>query len=315
MFGADRSGLIQRIVALGAPPAEAKRIIDQAHEDPLIANGRAMASVLRKRDWLLDAMERQQRLWPSAAAIERRGALSADEFLDRFYAPGRPVILTGAMTSWNAMTRWTPAALAAAAGEIEVVCHSADRRRARVPNGTRRLPFARFLDIALRPGEPDPPYLLADGHMHNPALAERLAMDHGALDALLDTGAAQARGTLWIGPSGVLTPLHHDLVNSLVVQLAGRNRFKIIAAGEVAKLHNHLHALSEIEDLEAPGIDAARFPGLADVRIHDVTLAPGEILYLPLAWWYQVRSEGFGISATYTNFKWPNDFFRSYPAR
>jgi hypothetical protein len=315
MFGADRSDLIRRIVALGAPPVEAKRIIDQAYDDPLIANGRAMASVLRRRDWLLDAMERQQRLWPPAAAIERREALSADEFLDRFYSRGRPVILTGAMASWNAMTRWTPAALAAMAGEIEVVCHSADRRRAGVPNDARRLPFARFLEIASRPGERDAPYLLADEHMHNPALAKRLAMDHGALDALLDTGAAQAHGTLWIGPSRVLTPLHHDLVNSLVAQVAGRNRFKIVAAGEVAKLHNHLHVLSEIEDLEAPGIAAARFPGLANVQIHDVTLAPGEILYLPLAWWYQVRSDGFGISVTYTNFRWPNNFFRSYPAR
>jgi len=76
-----------------------------------------------------------------------------------------------------------------------------------------------------------------------------------------------------------------------------------------------LAPLSEIKDLEAQDFDIARYPGLAGARIHDVTLEPGEILYLPLAWWYQVRSSGFGASITYTKFKWPNDFFPDYPTR
>jgi hypothetical protein len=315
MFGADRSKLIQRIVALGAPPAEAKRIIDTAYDDPLIANGRAMAAVLRKRDWLLEAMERQRRLWPPAAVIERREAIGAHEFLERFYAQSRPVILTDAMQAWNAL-RWTPASLTTAAGEEEIVCRGATGQgRAGAADAIRRMSFARFLEIAERADAQDARYLLADGHLHNPALARRLRADHGSLGALLDTDAAQSCGMLWIGASNALTPLHHDLVNSLVAQIAGRNRFRIIPACEVAKLHNHLHVLSEIEDLDAPGIDATRYSGLADVRTYDIVLAPGEILYLPLAWWYQVRSAGFAISATYTNFRWPNDFYRTYPAR
>jgi hypothetical protein len=313
MFGADRANLIQRIVALGAPPAEAKRIIDTAYDDPLIANGRAMGAVLRKRDWLLESMERQRRFWPQSATIERRETIGTDEFLERFYSQSRPVILTGAMKAWNA-TRWSPASLAAAAGDFEIVCR-AGRRRAGTADELRSMSFARFLEIAARAEAQDAPYLLADAHLHNPALAQRLRIDHGSLGGLLDAGSVQSGGMLWIGASNALTPLHHDLVNSLVAQIAGRNRFRIIAAGEVAKLHNHLHVLSEIDDLDAPGIDAARYPGLADVRTYDVVLAPGEILYMPLAWWYQVRSESFAISATYTNFRWPNDFYRTYPAR
>lgn len=313
MFGADRPDLIRRVEALGAPPAEARRIIESAYNDPLIANGRAMATLLRKRDWLLGSMERQRRLWPPAGTIERRSEIGAEEFLERYYAPGRPVILTGAAATWRA-ARWMPASLAAAAGEIEVVWHAAAEPRG-APGATGRAPFARFLDMASRGRGPHAPYLLADEHAHNAALARRLRADHGSLDELLDPGALQAGGMLWMGAANAFTPLHHDLVNCLVAQFAGRNRFKIIAAGEVAKLHNHLHAISEIEDLEAPETDAKRFPGLAEVAVHEVTLAPGEILYLPLAWWYQVRAEEFGITATYTTFRWPNDFYRSYPAR
>src|SRR5690349_4784176 len=66
MFGVEPALLIARLVELGAPPVEARRIIETANKDPLIANGRAMALTLRKRDWLLDALEQQQRLWPAA---------------------------------------------------------------------------------------------------------------------------------------------------------------------------------------------------------------------------------------------------------
>jgi hypothetical protein len=312
MFGADRTSLIARIEMLGAPPAEAKRIIDTAYNDPLIANGRAMASVLRKRDWLLESLERQQRLWPPAAAIDRRDGVGADEFLERHYSRGRPVILTGALDSWAAMRTWAPESLIAAAGDVEISYQSgAGSASAAAPPG--RAAFARFIDLAAR--HDDGRYLIADETLHNPALARRLRADHGSLDALLDPRSAQSGGTLWIGAARALTPLHHDLVNCLVAQIGGRNRFKLLPAGEIAKLYNHLHVLSEIKDLDASDVELARFPSLANARIHEVTLAPGEILYVPLGWWYQVRSLSFGISVTYTNFNWPNEFYRSYPAR
>jgi len=49
------------------------------------------------------------------------------------------------------------------------------------------------------------------------------------------------------------------------------------------------------------------------VHIYDVLLEPGEILFLPLAWWHQVKSLDFSVSATYTNFVWPNDAHETYP--
>src|SRR5262249_28913267 len=141
-----------------------------------------------------------------------------------------------------------------------------------------------------------------------------LNSDLGILDAFLDRDAPRSGGTIWIGSDGVLTPLHYDLINCFVAQLAGRNRFKIIAAGDVARLYNHHNVLSEITDLESSDFDPARFPAIAQVSVYDVTLEPGELLFLPFAWWYQVRSQGFAASVTCTNFRWPNDAHRSYPA-
>ena len=313
MFGAERASAIARLMALGAPEAEARRIIETADTDPLIMYGRTMALVLRKRDWLLEALEKQQRIWPHAAVIERKSALAADEFLERYYSRGRPVILTDMMRSWPALERWAPGKLAAVAAGVEAEIIVDGGARAGGPNGDRRrrMAFEEFVEAASRPD--GAAYLLANRATHNSAVAARLWPDLGALGDYLDGGAAEGGPTIWIGASGLLTPFHHDLVNGLIAQIAGRNRFKIVAAGEVAKLYNQQQVLSEIRDLD--GIGPGRFPALANATIHDVTLAPGEILFVPLAWWYQVKSEGFAASVTYTNFRWPNDFYRSYPQR
>ena len=41
---------------------------------------------------------------------------------------------------------------------------------------------------------------------------------------------------------------------------------------------------------------------------------PGEMIFMPLAWWHQVRSIDFSVTITYTNFRWPNDGYRDFPA-
>jgi hypothetical protein len=37
----------------------------------------------------------------------------------------------------------------------------------------------------------------------------------------------------------------------------------------------------------------------------------GEILFVPLGWWHQVKALDFSMTITYTNFVWPNDSCRN----
>ena len=41
-------------------------------------------------------------------AIERRHNLGYDEFMREYLIPRKPVIVTGALTGWKALERWTP---------------------------------------------------------------------------------------------------------------------------------------------------------------------------------------------------------------
>ncbi len=118
---------------------------------------------------------------------------------------------------------------------------------------------------------------------------------------------------MWIGPAGTVTSLHHDLTNNFIAQIVGRKRIRLAPAAEVGKIYNVRHVFSEIPDLEAPDVDLARHPRLAELRLYDVLLEPGEILFVPLGWWHQVKSLDFSVTVTFTNFRWGNDSYVDYP--
>jgi hypothetical protein len=318
LFGADPAPLVQRLIGLGAPEAEARRIIDTAMSDPLIVNGRAAAKALRKRDWLLETMEKHWQLRLGSERIERRAGLSGEEFLERYFAPGRPVILVGEMAEWPALARWTPQYLRERIGsrtiEFQGERSKSERFEMYKDAHRRELPFDRFIDQIAQPGAGNDAYMTAYNSAKNAEAIARLHDDLGYLDKFLDPAVAQPHGMMWIGPAGTVTSLHHDLTDNLIAQVVGRKRLKVVAAAEVAKIYNHHHVFSEIADLEDPRIDAARHPALKELRIYDVTLNPGEALFVPIGWWHQVKSLDFSVTITYTNFRWRNDWHRNFPA-
>ncbi len=318
MFGAEPAPLVQRLIALGAPESEARRIIDTAVNDPLIVNGRAAARALRKRDWLLETMEKHWQLRPGSERIERRVGLSGEEFLDRYFAPGRPVILVGDMAEWPALAKWSPDYLRERIGarmiDIEDARTGNERLEAHQSAHRAELPFDRFIDMAIRPGPGNGACMTTATSARNAEAIASLRDDLACFDKLLDRAAAQPHGTTWIGPAGSAAPLRHDLTDHLFAQIVGRKRLKMVAAAEVAKIYNHDQVFSEIADLEDPRIDRERYPALDDMRIYDVTLSPGEALFVPIGWWHQAKALDFGVTIAYANFRWQSETYRAYPS-
>ncbi len=295
-------------------PAQQTVIKGAATEADEIA---ALRLALAKREWLLETLESQRDLAPSLIGIERREGLSSEEFLERYYATNRPVILTGEMAEWPALARWTPQYLKAKVGARPVE-YQGERNRG--PHfeiykdlHRREAPFESFIDQILRPGAGNESYLTAYNSERNSQALSVLHEDLGFLDKYLDRSAANPIGMMWIGPAGTVTSLHHDLTNNLIAQIVGRKRVKLLPSSEVGKLYNYHHVFSEVPDLEDPSIDLARYPRLAEVRIYDIMLNPGELLFMPIGWWHQVKSLDFSVTITYTNFRWENEGYRSYP--
>lgn len=272
---------------------------------------------LRKREWLLETLERLRTLSAQYQDIERRADLGSDEFLDRYYAANRPVILTGEMSDWPALVKWTPAYLKHVVGsrpvEFQGNRNSSGEYEIHKDAHRREVPFDQFIDLVSQPDAGNDAYLTAHNSARNIEAMSVLHPDMGFPEKFLTRDAEQANGMMWIGPAGTLTSLHHDLTNNLIAQVVGRKRLLVLPAAEVGKLYNHLHVFSEIADIEDPALQLSRFPLLAEANFTEVTLMPGEMIFMPVAWWHQVRSIDFSVTVTYTNFRWPNDGWRSFP--
>lgn len=272
---------------------------------------------LKKREWLLETLERQRDLSPTAVGIERREGLSADEFLECYYAANRPVILTGELADWPALRLWTPQYLKDKVGArlIEFQGGRTANPRFEMDKDVHRREalFDVFMDRILSGEVGNDAYITAYNSARNAQPLSALTGDLGFLDKFLDPGAPCADGMMWIGPAGTRTSLHHDLTNNFIAQIVGRKRLTILPASEVGRLYNHPHVFSEVADLEAE-LDLVRYPRLAGARAYPVTLEPGEVLFMPLAWWHQVTALDFSVTLTYTNFLWPNDGHVGYPA-
>jgi hypothetical protein len=219
------------------------------------------------------------------------------------------------MSDWPALKRWTPQYLASRIGSREIEFQTGRNGNPRFEREKhihrQSAPFDEFIDRISKAGADNDAYLTAFNSERNQEALSRLADDMGFLDKVLDRHSPGARGMPWIGPAGTFTPLHHDLTNNLIAQLVGRKQVKLLPAGEVGRLANDDHVFSDIEDVDAA--DLVRNPRLAGARVYDLTLAPGETLFVPFAWWHQVRSLDFSVTVTFTNFHWLNDAYATYP--
>ena len=106
---------------------------------------------------------------------------------------------------------------------------------------------------------------------------------------------------LWFGPKGTVTSLHVDPCNSMLGQIYGRKRIKLIPPFDLENLYPQGGSFSEVD---LGRIDYAKFPRMRGVSILDVVIEPGEFLFTPVGWWHWVKSLDISISVSCVNF-WP----------
>ena len=276
---------------------------------PSKAQGDTLA--LKRLDWLMDVQERQRALSPYASGLLTAENLSGEDFLHSFYAPGRPVLIKGAIAQWPALDRWTPDYLAHKVGDAVIEYQggrsSAQDYEVRKDRHRKRAPFDQFIALARKGG--NDAYLTAYNSAANGPALRVLEADMGPIDAYL----TRAPGMLWIGGAGAFTPLHFDLTNNLLAQVSGTKRVILIPPSQTRRLAHRSHVFSAVCDVTDEA-QLTLFPQARDILRYDVLLSPGDLLFIPIGWWHQVRTDSFATMLTYTNFHWPNVGHEHYPA-
>ena len=207
------------------------------------------------------------------------------------------------INQWTALALWTPSYLKAHYGETEVEImanrNSDDKYEINIENHKTKIKFEDYVDRVVNQGETNDSYMVANNRNLETTQLGRLLEDIVMSPEYLDKSKSSGNIFFWFGSAGTITPLHYDSVNLIMAQIYGRKKWQIIPPIYTPFLYNNVGVFSEV-DCEKP--DYNKYPLFEEVKIIEVVLEPGEIIFVPTGWWHQVKSLDISVSLSFTNF-------------
>lgn len=218
------------------------------------------------------------------------------EFYDRYLATNTPVVFSGGCESLGVVGQWTPSYLAERGGDAKVKVsygRNSDPNHFADPEAFYTwLPVREVVDKVMAAGSSNDIYIVSRNRASENALA-CLGDDFKEMPPFLHPDPKKGGWSLWFGPAGTETPLHHDTTPILFCQVYGRKRIYLAAPCERALLY------SDIASTFYPSTDV----GEMDVDMRMVEVGPGDALFIPVGWWHAVRALDVSISLSLTGFQ------------
>jgi len=243
----------------------------------------------------------------AAMKIEEREHISGKDFFDNYYFRNRPVVLRSLMGDWPALKKWGPDYFAGHYGHVPVEITKGREKEQGYEENFRKtvttIPFGEFIEQIRQQSSSNDIYLVARNYFFSNPQFRALRDDIIPPGEIIDSSFEGLQNMkLWFGPSGTVTPLHHDKHSILFCQVAGRKHFKMIPSFELPKIYNRDRYYSEVDPER---IDREKFPLFLNASVADVIVHPGDMLFIPAGWWHWVRSLDISISVTFSNFRVP----------
>jgi hypothetical protein len=313
LLGSSRESVLSSMIAQGLPPAESAAEIDLALRSPYLRAVERMGNRLKKREWMLASYRKLNRLNPASREIERRHKLSRAEFIRDHYSANRPVIITGMMDDWPAMSKWGLDYFSEKFGarevDVQIGRNSGDGNyEAQREKYRRKMMFGEFVEMVRTAGVTNDLYITASNNSSNKDALPELWDDIVQIPEYLD-GRSQQSGFFWFGPAGTITPFHHDLTNNFMAQVLGRKRVKIAPSWDMPLMRNLFHVYCEVDGRVTPPAPQA---GPGQPQIVECILHPGEILFLPMGCLHFVEALDISATMSFTNFAFDDNDYASF---
>lgn len=306
--------VISQMTADGVAEEDAASWCAQLLTDPALEAGRWAMGQLGKLESVLDARNRMAVLDATSLEVERRKGLTRREFLEEYYAANRPVILEDVCDAWPARDLWAPEYLLDKIGDVEVEVMTgrseANSNDINIDQYRTKMGFAQYVSRVLATEWSNSLYLVANNKILSDKAAVPLWDDFTLDRRYMKADRGRKRTFLWFGPGGTITSLHHDILNIMFHQLDGWKHFILVSPLETHHLGNTFGVFSDIDPLD-PDLD--RFPAFAGVTQLQVTVGPGDALFIPVGWWHHVTALETSISLSSTSFAYPNEFDWVHP--
>jgi len=231
----------------------------------------------------------------SEDTVPRLHRPSREEFTENYLRKNRPVLLTGVIDHWPALTKWTPAYLRRAIDKdvVEISMSTSGRNNKSEKSSMKADDFFASLSSPrpdANPGlhlQPTPPTLLAD--IEYPPYFD-------PADLLFKT---------FLCGCNTVTELHyHQSTEAFFCGIAGAKRFMFYAPDQNPFMYaepwntpyfQHTPVIANKPDFE-------RFPKFRAARAIEVVVNPGELLFVPIRWWHAVYGVTQGLNVSMTLF-------------
>jgi hypothetical protein len=221
-----------------------------------------------------------------------------------------PVIFRGAAADWPCTRLWSNDYLQQRWGTKSVTVTRSDtplfkadpERGHYTPDQMQSMTFADFLQHTTASHGPPHFYLHRQSlDLHLPELRDEIVVPEQIRDfrTLIIS--------LWMGPAGSITPIHHDFTDNFFVQVRGRKRVILFRPEPEAAFYRMPFRagngrpswhISRVGSLESENREA--FPRFETADVIDVVVEQGDLLYIPAFFWHEVHSlDSPSISLSY----------------
>ena len=240
--------------------------------------------------------------------IEKVEAPSREDFMQNYLNRNRPVILTGVISRWRALSEWTLGYLKSVAGDSTITVHFNE-------NGSFfdwYLHPERRVDRKIKFGE------RVELLVNEPSGRQYYMTEHELRrvhpDLLADVDFSKYLGDvepcweplLFLGRDTCM-PLHyHGYTDAFLCQLFGKKKVTLYSPDQHSLLyarpwHKSTPLFSRIDgrQIQADQADYERFPKFKKARPLQFMLEPGEMLFIPVHWWHVTSVPGYQVSITH----------------
>lgn len=215
--------------------------------------------------------------------IERIHAPSVDEF-NRLYAePGKPVLITGVVSNWEACKLWNSQYLCSVAGEREVPVK-------RMSNGsyldarTEMIRLKDYLHVASKEQNGDELLYLSEQPVEK--ILPEIVEDYTVPEYI---NTKEKLAVCYLG-SHVYSQMHfHPLGKALLCVVSGRKNVKLYAPDQTPFLYQKYN----FSKIDSDPVDLEKYPLYGKAKYYECEVKSGEMLFFPIYWWHGVETEEF----------------------
>lgn len=227
--------------------------------------------------------------------IERVKKLTKKEFIENYYKPQKPVVITNQIEDWPAFTKWNFDFLREVAGDKTVPLY--DNRKTdytkKVNEPDFTMTMAEYIDI------------LEKGPTHLRIFLYNLMKDVPSMKAdmkwpKLGIHLLKSLPLVFFGGQNAKVFMHYDIdfPNIFHFHFAGKKQCVLVDPKETKYMYRLPFSWICNEDIDFDNPDFEKFPALKKVKPYITNLQHGEMLYMPEGWWHYMKylTPGFSLS-------------------